>query len=244
MSKTTPPGTAPHKPDQAELDDMLMQTLDDRRLSRSERRALREVFADYDLDEDGRAFVRRRVFAMAREAITGREAHAVLDWAEDVIKLLRPDLSRDPTIAEVCFSPGDACRLRIARLLRQARSKVDICVFTITDDRLAHEILDAHQRGVAVRIITDNDKAEDKGSDVYRLGRAGVRVRVDLTEHHMHHKFAVFDDITVITGSYNWTRSAAAFNAENVIVSDDPSLVRPYVRRFNELWDELGPTKA
>jgi hypothetical protein len=32
-------------------------------------------------------------------------------------------------------------------------------VFTITDDRITEEIVDALKRGVAIRIITDNDKS-------------------------------------------------------------------------------------
>ena len=225
-----------------ELDEILTQTLEDRRLSRGERRALREVFADMALDENGRSFVRHRVFALAREAIRGADAHSVLDWAEDVVKLLAPVPDRPAAIAEVHFSPGDRCLLCITRMLKQAQATVDICVFTITDNRLAQPILDAHHRGIAVRIITDNDKADDPGSDVYQLGRSGVPVRVDLSEHHMHHKFAIFDGKTVLTGSYNWTRSAAEHNQENLIVSDDAKLVAPFVHTFDKLWQSLGPS--
>jgi len=227
----------------SELDAMLNETLEDQRLSRSEKRALREVFADMELDEEGRAFVRHRVFTLAREAIRGAEYHAVLDWAENVIKLLVPEIPRDATIAEAHFSPGDDCRRRIIQLLQHCRTSADICVFTITDNQLAAPILEAHQRGVAVRIITDNDKAEDLGSDAYQLARDGVRVRVDRSEHHMHHKYAVFDKTTLVTGSYNWTRSAAQHNQENIIVSDDPRLVNRFQASFDEFWDSLGPSR-
>ncbi|MFN6312385.1 MAG: phospholipase D-like domain-containing protein [Planctomyces sp.] len=40
-----------------------------------------------------------------------------------------------------------------------ARNSIDLCVLTITDDRLTDSVLAAHQRGVSIRIITDNDKA-------------------------------------------------------------------------------------
>jgi phosphatidylserine/phosphatidylglycerophosphate/cardiolipin synthase-like enzyme len=228
-------------PNRAELDDMLRATLDDRRLSRTERRALKEVFADYDLSDEDRAFVRNRVFAMARDVIRHAQSEQVLAWAEEVIKVLQSKPTRDPTIAEVHFSPGDECRLRIGRLLNGCSRTADICVFTITDDRLASYVLEAHNRGVSVRIVTDDEKAGDRGSDVYRLAAAGVKVRVDESEHHMHHKFAVFDSETVLTGSYNWTRSAAEHNRENVIVTDDPKIVAPYQRNFEQLWEEFAP---
>ena len=74
-----------------------------------------------------------------------------------------------------------------------------------------------------------------------RIARAGVEVRVDDSTHHMHHKFAVFDNLTLVTGSYNWTRSAAEYNQENVIVTDEPRLVAAYVRSFDGLWDRFRP---
>jgi mitochondrial cardiolipin hydrolase len=138
------------------------------------------------------------------------------------------------------FSPGEDCLRAILSELERARRTADICVFTITDDRIAHAILAAHQRRVAVRIITDNDKQYDGGSDVDRLRRAGIAVKVDETEHHMHHKFAVLDGATLLNGSYNWTRSACTFNEENLVVTSDPALVHTFARHFEEMWAALG----
>ena len=76
-----------------------------------------------------------------------------------------------------------------------------------------------------LRIITDNEKAYDAGSDVTRFQDAKIPLRVDDTPFHMHHKFAVFDREILLTGSYNWTRSAARYNEENLIVTEDPRLV-------------------
>jgi cardiolipin hydrolase len=98
----------------------------------------------------------------------------------------------------------------------------------------------AHQRGVVVRIITDNDKQYDLGSDIERLRGAGVALKVDESEHHMHHKFAVLDGASLLNGSYNWTRSAATFNEENLIVTSDAALVATFSRQFREMWQQLG----
>ncbi len=144
-------------------------------------------------------------------------------------------------MARVCFSPGPECLGAIKSELDRARKKVEICVFTITDDRVTDAILAAHRRGVKVRIATDDEKAYDRGSDVERLFAEGIEVRVDEPDHHMHHKFAVFDDARLVTGSYNWTRSAAEKNQENVLVSDDTRLVRPYREMFERLWTRLSP---
>jgi len=64
-------------------------------------------------------------------------------------------------------------------------------------------------------------------------------VKIDDTHNHMHHKFMVTDDHTLLTGSYNWTRSAADFNQENVLLTTNGQLVADYVRVFNRLWREM-----
>ena len=225
------------------MDEALRATLEDHRLSRGEKKALGDLVAE-DLHREARAIWRGRAFELAKAALATADApgerRAILDWLEEVVKLLmrEPPTNRG-ALAEVLFSPGDACRERIASLLRSATESADICVFTITDDRLAGPILQAHLRGVRVRIVSDDGKSQDLGSDVDRLRDAGVPVRVDRSEHHMHHKYAVFDGATLVTGSYNWTRSAAEHNRENVVVTDDPRLVASFQEAFARLWADL-----
>lgn len=145
-----------------------------------------------------------------------------------------------PSIAEAHFSPGEACRERISELIGEARQSIDVCVFTITDNRLAEPLMSAHARGTKVRIITDNYKADDRGSDVDRFVRAGLSVREDRSENHMHHKYALFDGELLLTGSYNWTRSAADRNRENIVIVNDARLVRAFGEDFDQLWGKLG----
>jgi phosphatidylserine/phosphatidylglycerophosphate/cardiolipin synthase-like enzyme len=125
-------------------------------------------------------------------------------------------------------------------LLSGARRSVEICVFAITDDRLSSAILDAHRRGVKIRVITDDEKATDLGADAKRLAEAGIALRMDRSIYHMHHKFALFDDSLLLTGSYNWTRSAADSNQENFIVSGDSRLIKPFSQLFEKLWREFA----
>ena len=223
-----------------EIDDILKKTLADFRLSRSERRALGQLLDELGAERRQMDVFRQRAFAVAREELVSPKAVAVVDWLEGVVKLLQPKPPRPQLPAEAYFSPGQDCRRKLIRLLDGAAEKVDICVFTITDDRIAEAILKAHRHKVAVRVIADNDKANDRGSDVDRLEREGIAVRLDRSEYHMHHKFALFDGSAVVTGSYNWTRSAADNNEENVIVAHDPGLVRAFSAVFERLWEEFA----
>lgn len=227
-----------------EIDAWLARSLDDRRFSRGERQALGESLATLGsaIDRDA---LRRRAFEVARAALTQPDDLPVLAWLEEVTRAIREvgQAVARPVVAEAHFSPGDDCPRAIGRLLAGARKAADICVFTITDDRLADAIADAHRRGVAVRIVTDDAKAEDLGSDVDRFERSGIPTRVDRSPYHMHHKFAILDGQTLLTGSYNWTRGAARDNEENLIVTTDPRLLAPFIGTFDRLWAKLAPSR-
>lgn len=226
-----------------EREDRLARTLDDRRLSRGERRALGEILTEIGADQAERAAWSACAFDLARSAISGHpEASSVLDWLEEIVKLLRPLSETEPDRVEssAYFSPGDECPRAILGALDRARREVAICVFTITDDRLSDGILSAHRRGVSVRIITDDEKAADEGSDIARLRAAAVPVRVDHSPYHMHHKFALFDRQYLLTGSFNWTRTASRFNHENLILTPDPRLISSFSAAFEHLWQQLA----
>jgi len=56
---------------------------------------------------------------------------------------------------------------------------------------------------------------------------------------HMHHKFAIMDE-TLLTGSYNWTRSAAQRNYENILVTEERGLLREFTKEFDQLWSKFA----
>ena len=223
-----------------EIETWLVESLGDSHLSRGERQDLAEKIAALESSAD-RQTVLRRAFELARDRISHPRTGPILGWLEEVARLLCTTRDEaEKTSAEAYFSPGEECLDAIRGLLHQARRNADICVFTITDDRVSEAILDAHRRGVSLRIITDNEKAEDLGSDIARFEAARIPLRVDRSPFHMHHKFAILDDQTLLTGSYNWTRGAASDNEENLIVTDDPRFVKPFRTTFDRLWNRLA----
>lgn len=225
---------------QQELEDWLVGTLDDFKLSQSEALELRDILPR--LKSDDIAFVRNKSFMLAREParIGGDNAVASLLWLEKISKVIDNfRQTQSVSITEAHFSPGEDCRRQLLDLLISARETIDISVFTISDDRLASAIVTAHQRGIQIRLITDNDKALDQGSDIYRLIEQGINVRMDRSENHMHHKFAIIDKHVLVNGSFNWTRSATDYNQENILVTNEQKLVAAYLAEFESLWQEF-----
>jgi cardiolipin hydrolase len=222
-----------------EIDAILRATLDDQRLSRGERRALRAVLADAGATPADRLLWRSRAFALASAAAPELSVAELLSWLDDVTGALLETPEPEST-ADVSFSPGPEPIARLTGLIDRAARSIDVCVFALSDDRLAAALLQAHRRDVRVRILTDDDKTTDRGADADRLQAAGIALRTDRSEHHMHHKFAIFDGTTVATGSYNWTRSASLYNQETLLVATDPRLVRPMMAEFERLWAAFG----
>ena len=225
-----------------EIRQALRATLDDRRVTRGERKALRALLDAANLDRHRREVLRAHAFDLARTAVEGPRAEKILGWLDDVVGLLLQTGERagddTPEPAEVWFSPGEGPLACIVQNLRRVRARLDVCVFTITDDRISEGILSAARRGVAVRLISDDDKSGDKGSDLERFRTAGVPVALDRSPAHMHHKFALFDGARLLTGSFNWTRSASGENHENLLVTGDPRLIAAYQSEFDRLWQQ------
>ena len=224
-----------------QLDQLLRAGAEDFNLDNVERFELRELGARVGAEQI--RYLRNRAFEVARELILADAAQTLpaMRWLEQVVKTL--DLSAVTAAAGTTafFTPGDACLRRLRELCRASKRSIDVCVYTIADDRLSEELVAAHDRGVDVRIISDNDKRFDEGSDIARLAAHGIAVRLDDAPYHMHHKFALFDGEQLANGSFNWTRSASSSNQENLVVSRDAYLLRCFGGQFETLWQRFPP---
>lgn len=221
-----------------ELQDALAASLEDFTLSRAERRELKPLLAAAQGDKTQQAKVRQFAFNLATEKMREGGEFDVMEWLEGVIKLLYSNEMK--VKASAYFSPGEDCLHRIRRLIGEARSSVDICVFTITDNRIVKKLEEAMERRLRIRVISDDDKSEDLGSDLDHLKRIGIECRFDRTEAHMHHKFAIADSDLLLTGSYNWTRSASKENNENIVVTNNSKLVSSFQIEFDRMWRLLA----
>lgn len=228
--------------DSHSIERILEQTLEDLRLSRGERKALLAVIDEQAEGDRDLEVIRSRAFDLARLKLAHQPERQVLGWLEDVVKatLASREHADPPPEAEVYFSPGSACADRLIGLLGGLQHSADLCIFTITDNRISRAILGAHHRGVRIRIVSDDWKASDLGSDIDELERAGIPVALDSGPAHMHNKFALFDNRLVASGSYNWTRSAAEENQENLVVTNHPQLLRRFHQEFERLWEAFS----
>ncbi len=217
-----------------EIIEYLRLSIEDEVLSKAERKSLKSLVSEHPLDDHQLNFLRSKIYELANEKVNATNYNFILDWVKSANSALL--IPEPTTLSDAYFSPGDACRNTIIKQINSATQQLNICVFTISDDLITDAILTSHKRGTQIRIITDNDKSHDEGSDIEQIARVGISVKMDRSPNHMHHKFMVTDEKTIITGSYNWTRSAAKFNQENIVLSKEAGLIKSYLKEFDQLW--------
>ena len=150
----------------------------------------------------------------------------------------------------VFFSPHGGCEAEVIKLLDATKSNADAAIYSFNNTAILKAFRRAKARGVKIRILLDRVQAEGKGNRrvTLALKDEGFDVRVHTKNRIQHNKFAVFDNSTVITGSFNWTNPAENANEENCLVIDDASIVKAFGDRFSDhLWvinTESGSTHA
>lgn len=159
-----------------------------------------------------------------------------IEWLETCIEIINENAFH---FNRVFFSPGTDIKNEIKYLLDHAEDTVDLCIFTITDNELAGKIKACKNRGVKVRIITDDEKTGDNGSEIFKLYKAGIPIKTDQSRYHMHNKFGIIDNRIAITGSFNWTYTATKHNQENLLATSKFEIVKQYNKEFERLWNEL-----
>jgi len=145
---------------------------------------------------------------------------------------------------EVLFTPWDDAEGAIVRALGEAKKTIHVQAYLLTSRSIARALQDAQARGVAVEILADREMVnKGESSLIPRLAAEGIPVWLETRYAVAHNKVLLIDAATahgfVITGSYNFTWSAQARNAENLLIlRDNPALVRRYLDNWQRHRDE------
>lgn len=129
---------------------------------------------------------------------------------------------------EVRFSPSGGCTEAVVKEIDAARKTILVQAYSFTSTPIAKALVDAHKRGVDVRVILDKSQRTEKYSSADFVQHAGIPTWIDAQHAIAHNKVMVIDGETVITGSFNFTSSAETRNAENLLVIRSPELAKMY----------------
>lgn len=135
--------------------------------------------------------------------------------------------SKSPSI-DVYFSPNGGCANAITAALDAAQTSILVQAYSFTSVPIAKALVNAHSRGVDVQVILDKSQKTEKYTSATFLSNAGIPTFIDGEHKIAHNKIMIIDGRTVITGSFNFTKSAEVSNAENLLVIDSPELAKKY----------------
>ena len=140
-------------------------------------------------------------------------------------------------ILGVYFSPKGECEKQVIYWIERANSTIHVLIYSFTLDSISDAIINAHDRGIEVMVVFEKSQISQY-SEYQKLRAAGVPCRNDTNPNLMHHKVMIVDGILVLTGSFNWSKSAQENNNENLIVIQSTHIASIYEADFQKIWTE------
>lgn len=148
-----------------------------------------------------------------------------------------PQLDLESAQVETYFSPDDDPLVGLLDALQTAEAQVLVMAYTLTQDVLTEMLIEQSRNGLDVKVLMEAGQIGSSGNDFRQLQEGGVDARTDRNPYNMHHKVIILDGRTVITGSYNFTRSAEERNDENLLIIEDEDLAAAYLVEFSRIWE-------
>ena len=173
-------------------------------------------------------------------------------WKQMVAVVTDSCIAPSDLTVDVIFSPQakeDSHLARVADLIGSAKSSIDIAMYSFSDSAISEALAGAVARGLSVRMVFESaktDRLDPDGSKSAKLEALGVDVRY--INKIMHHKYAIIDGPRervadaasgwLVTGSANWSNSAATRYDENTVFirGHEESLLR-FQAQFNLMWN-------
>lgn len=141
------------------------------------------------------------------------------------------------TTPSVCFTSGKKCQTKLIDEIHKARKSIYVQAYSFTDRDVTDALVDAANRGVSVKVLLDKSNRNNNRSSKDFLIHNRVPLRFDYPAGIAHNKVMVFDQATVVTGSYNFSAAAYKRNTENLLILHSPDLAKEYIQNWQKRWE-------
>ncbi len=137
---------------------------------------------------------------------------------------------------EIYFSPIDNPTSRIIELINSAKTYIYVPTFLITNSEISTALINAHNRGVDVRVIIDANSVTTRNTKHAQLRKTGIMLKTENYAGKLHAKTMIIDDTYLITGSMNFSNSGNSKNDENTLIIKDNKIAKAHKNFFLYLW--------
>jgi phosphatidylserine/phosphatidylglycerophosphate/cardiolipin synthase-like enzyme len=138
---------------------------------------------------------------------------------------------------------------RTAQEMNQEQQKIDIIMYRITNDRYTNTTIAAVQRGVPVRLLTEQNEYRNRSRpwDSYNvdlLYMAGVQIRQRAHQGLNHEKMVgLYGMGESIFSSSNWTGPSSNCQAENNYFTKKAWILSWFANHFDRKWNSTTETQ-
>lgn len=139
----------------------------------------------------------------------------------------------------------------IVDFINQAKSRLDIAVQELESKPISMAIIQARQRKVKIRLVTEHDylrvkrarknpwisDGENEENRLIHLAilRANIDIKSDFNTSIFHQKFIIRDSAAVLTGSTNFTPTGTHNNLNHIVIIKDKKVAKIYNKEFEEI---------
>ena len=140
----------------------------------------------------------------------------------------------DPEVAKT--NPRNIDKILVQKL-NTARRTIDAALHELDSEVITGALVNAHKRGVKVRVVTETDYMNEDSIEQIQSER--IKVINDMGRSGlMHNKFIVIDGRYSWTGSFNTTDNGAYKNNNNAIFIDSPAIAQNFATEFEEMFTQ------
>jgi len=130
--------------------------------------------------------------------------------------------------AEVYFSPDGGATAAILKLMATAGSEILIQAYSFRSPSITGTLIDAHKKGVKVKLIIDKSERMEGVTSATLLDSAGIPVYLDGKHAIANNRVIIIDRQIVMTGSFNFNAASEELNAENLLILKSKELAALY----------------
>lgn len=161
--------------------------------------------------------------------------------------------NRSNEVDDLKFLSRGAYYKELQEVLKNAKKSISVMMYLITykgqprqpADKLVNLLVDAHERGVEVKVLLESSTEEfvtqaNRRAAAY-LKKKGVDVRIYPVFPIMHVKLVIIDRYISIVGSHNWTLASTRSNVESSVLIKSERIAHQYEKYFKNNFNRGSP---
>lgn len=133
------------------------------------------------------------------------------------------------------FSPYEQVAPIIISQIENAKSFIHCSLYGITNADITAALVKSKKSGIDISLCLDKMQSAGRASTHMQLQKAGIDIEIKKQIVLEHNKFCVFDNNTVIMGSWNFSGNAQKQDNSDVLFENCPDIAAKFISAFDRI---------